>query len=199
MKNRANSTTAYNSNATLDELLNQFYLDNGIPENGGIDKDTFEMGVFGINLKLPNPKFRKEVTHIHDIQHILNHCDTSWKGEGYIAGWEMATGFWKYAPICIFSFWAMGYSLWLYPKSVYEGFTKGLTNVGIIELNITKTEFMKMEFQYLEELTKKKGKQTNAMSKWFGFLLCSFISQIVFLFPLIFILLLNQLSEKFLE
>ena len=51
----------------LDKLLVDFYLKNGIPENGGIDKDSFEMRVLGIHLKLPNPKFRKEVIHIHDI------------------------------------------------------------------------------------------------------------------------------------
>lgn len=71
---------------TLDKLLSKFYEENGIPENGGIDKNNFEMKVFGINLKLPNPQFRKEVTHMHDIQHLLNNCDTSWRGEGFIAG-----------------------------------------------------------------------------------------------------------------
>ena len=43
------------------------------------------MKVFGINLRLPNPQFRKDVIHIHDIQHILNNCDITWKGEGFIA------------------------------------------------------------------------------------------------------------------
>ena len=48
----------------LDELLIDFYLKNGIPENGGIDKDSFEMRVLGVHLKLPNPKFKvKYVFH----------------------------------------------------------------------------------------------------------------------------------------
>ena len=64
----------------LDKLLVDFYLKNGIPENGGVNKSSFEMNVLGINLKLPNPEFRKEMIHIHDIQYLLNHCDTSWKG-----------------------------------------------------------------------------------------------------------------------
>lgn len=166
-------------------------MENGIPENGGIDKDTFEMKVMGLNLKLPNPKFRKEVIHIHDIQHLLNNCNTSWKGEGFIAGWEIATGFWKYFPICVFSFWAMGYSFWLHPKSVYNGFKKGLNDIGIIELNLSKETFMKMEFRDLVQLTSKNSKTEMTFLKQIQFLFWVLVSQIIFLFPFIipFILL----------
>ena len=70
---------------TLNKLLSEFYKKNGMPPDGGINKNTFGLKVLGINLKLPNPKFRKDVTHIHDIHHILNKCNTSWKGETFIA------------------------------------------------------------------------------------------------------------------
>ena len=141
---------------TLEKLLTDFYIDNGIPENGGVDKATFEMIIFGLTLKLPNPTFRKKVIHIHDIQHILNGCDTSWKGEAFIAGWEFSTRFWRYFPICIFSLWAMGYSLWMYPKVVFRGYKKGLNAVGIIDLKISKSDFMRMEFEELKSITKKQ-------------------------------------------
>ena len=170
---------------TLDKLLQKFYIENGIPENGGIYKDTFEMKVMGVNLTLPNPEFRKKVTHIHDIQHLLNGCDTSWKGEGFIAGWEIATGFWKYFPICIFSFWAMGYSFWLHPKSVYKGFKKGLNDIGIIELNICKKEFMKMEFHELVQRTSKTIKTKMTLLSKIYFLFWVLISQLIFLFPVL--------------
>ena len=89
--------------------------------------------MFGIHLKLPNRKFRKDVIHIHDIHHILNNCNTSWKGEAFISAWEISTGFYKYFPICIFSLWTMGYSIWIHPQDVLKGFKKGLNNVGVIE------------------------------------------------------------------
>lgn len=173
---------------TLDKLLDKFYLENEIPENGGVDKDTFEMKVFGLNLKLPNPKFRKDVTHIHDIQHILNNCDTSWKGEGFIAGWEIATGFWKYFPICVFSFWAMGYSFWIHPKAVYMGYKKGLNDIGIIDLNISKADFMKMEFIDLVRITAKNPKEVISFLKRIEFLFWLGISQLIFLSPLLSLL-----------
>ena len=71
---------------TLKKHLTNFYKENGIPKKSGVDKNTFEMDVLGIQLKLPNPQFRKDIIHIHDIQLLLNHCDTSWKCEGFIAG-----------------------------------------------------------------------------------------------------------------
>lgn len=170
---------------TLDKLLAEFYAENGIPENGGIDGDTFEMHALGMNLTLPNPKFRKEVTHIHDIQHILNQCDTSWKGEAFIAGWEISTGFWKYFPVCVFSFWAMGYSFWLHPKAVFSGFRKGLNDVGVIDLNISKADFMKMEFEQLLKITRKEETTQMGAFQWMQFLFWVVISQVVFLFPLL--------------
>ena len=173
---------------TLEKLLAAFYEENGIPENGGFDKDTFEMKVLGVHLTLPNPKFRKEVIHIHDIQHLLNKCDTSWKGESFIAGWEISTGIWKYFPICIFSLWAMGYSLWIYPKSVFKGFKKGLNNTGIIDLKITKSEFMKMEYDQLVQIAKKERNTEMKILQWIQFMFWSLISQVIFLFPLLFII-----------
>ena len=172
---------------TLNKLLMEFYKENGIPENGGIDKDTFEIKIFGIKLKFPNPKFRKDVTHIHDLQHILNNCDTSWKGEAFIAGWEISTGMWKYFPVCTFSFWAMGYSLWLHPKAVFSGFKKGLNDIGIIDLKISKTDFMRMELEELEKITKKEKSTEMGSIEWFKFMFLWIISQVIFISPLIII------------
>ena len=170
---------------TLNKLLIEFYKENGIPENGGIDKDTFEIKIFGIKLKFPNPKFRKDVTHIHDLQHILNDCDTSWKGEAFIAGWEISTGMWKYFPVCTFSFWAMGYSLWLHPKAVFSGFKKGLNDIGIIDLKISKPDLMKMGFNKLVEITAKDKTSDMGFLQWSQFIFWIAISQIIFLFPLV--------------
>ena len=173
----------------LDKLLIKFYKGNGIPENGGIDKDTFEIKVLGINLKLPNPKFRKDVIYIHDIQHLLNKCDTSWKGEAFIAGWEISTGFWKYFPICIFSLWAMGYSFWIHPKAVFNRFKKGLNDIGIICLKISESDFMKMEFEELQKITKKEESTEMGIIQWIEFIFWCVISQMIFLFPLIIVVI----------
>ncbi|MBE7659683.1 hypothetical protein [Tenacibaculum finnmarkense] len=170
---------------TLDKLLIEFYAKNGIPKDGGVDDDTFEFKVFGLKINLPNPKFRREALYIHDIQHILNDCDTSWKGEGFIAGWEISTGIWKYFKLGFLSLWAMGYSLWIYPKSVLNGFKKGINEIGIIDLKISKSNFMKMQYSELVRITKKEKIRKMNVLQWTKFLFWVITSQIIFLFPLI--------------
>ena len=170
---------------TLDKLLTEFYAKNGIPKDGGIDDETFEFKVFGLKLNLPNPEFRRKALHIHDIQHILNNCDTSWKGEGFIAGWEISTGIWKHFKLGFLSLWAMGYSLWIYPKSVFNGFKKGINEIGIIDLKISKSNFMKMEYSELIRITKKEKITEMNTIQWTKFLFWIITSQIIFLFPLI--------------
>lgn len=172
---------------TLENLLNEFYERNGIPKDGGVDNKTFEFKVFGIKLQLPNPKFRRDALHIHDIQHLLNNCDTSWRGEGFISGWEISTGMGKYFPLGVLSLWAMGYSLWLYPKAVFRGFKKGLNDIGIIELKFSKPEFMAMSFEELKKVTKKQRYTEMGVLQWFEFLFWSLLSQIVLFFPLILV------------
>ncbi len=169
----------------VSEVLQQFYRDNGIPENGGSDQDTFVMKAFGLSIKLPNPSFRKKAIHVHDLQHIINDCDISWKGEGFIAGWEIATGLWKHFPLSFISLWAMGYSLWIYPKSVYKGFKQGINSIGVIDLNYTKDQFLKMPFTTLLTLTTKPEKRKMRMKEWSIFIFWCIFSQAIFIGPLI--------------
>ena len=174
---------------TVGKLLNEFYLNNGLPENGGITYDTFNVKVWFINIPFPNPKFHKDVTHIHDIEHVLNNCDTSWKGEAFIAGWEIGTRFYKYFPINIFIFLAFGYSLLLHPKTVFKGFKKGLNNVGIIDLGLSKSELIKMEFNQFVKITTKEQYTKMGISQWTEFIFCTFISQVLLFFPIILIII----------
>ena len=173
---------------TIKDKLSQFYLDNRIPEEGGVNDKTFTMAVFCITLTLPNPEFRRKAIHIHDIQHILHNKTTSWKGEAFISGWEISTGIWKNFLLGFLSSWAIGYSLWLYPKEIFKGYKKGLSNIGIIDLDYTKEEFMSMSFEKLKQITTKERKKEMHLLQWVAFLFWCFISELIFLFPLLFIL-----------
>tara|TARA_B110000879_G_scaffold106504_1_gene143322 strand:+ start:44 stop:283 length:240 start_codon:yes stop_codon:yes gene_type:complete len=77
---------------TISQALQQFYEENNFNNDGGLSEDYFDLKFNLFTLKLPNTQFRKDVIHIHDIQHILYKCDTSWKGEAFIAGWKISTG-----------------------------------------------------------------------------------------------------------
>jgi hypothetical protein len=77
----------------------------------------------------------------------------------------------------------MGHSFWLYPKAVFQGFKKGLNDIGIIDLKITKSEFMKMEFDQLVELTRKEKRKEMGVFQWIKFIFWILLSQIIFLLP----------------
>jgi len=173
---------------TLDKHLEEFYKNNNIPINGGVNDKTFKFPVFGLNLTLPNPKFRREAIHIHDLQHVLNNCDTSWKGESFIAGWEISTGMWKYFPLGILSLWALGYSIWLYPKDAFLGYKKGSNCNGIIDLKKTRQEFLEMELNQLINLTTKNKEFRFGIKQSIGFVFWVLISQLILLAPILILL-----------
>lgn len=177
----------------LQQHLNDFYVQYNIPENGGEDDKTFEVPLPFFKLILPNFSWRKKMLHVHDLEHILNQQDTTWKGEIFIASWEIATGFWKYFPVCIFPLWTMGWGLWKHPSSVLKGFRKGSADRGIANLEIPKYQLLTMDFEQLCELTEHKAMPKSRLFSKLKLISLILISQLVFLSPFIFSLLLLSL------
>jgi hypothetical protein len=171
---------------TISHLLKDFYIKNNFPKDGGESKDFFELKFKLFTLRLPNSQFRKKVIHIHDIQHVLYNCDTTWKGEAFIAGWEISTKMWKHFPIGIMSLWAMGFSLLNYPIEVYKGYKAGINNKGIIDLDIEKATLLNLTIPELKTIIQKeKTRKVN----WFKFLLWCFNSLLVLIFPIIILVI----------
>jgi hypothetical protein len=170
---------------TIAQSLDQFYKNNNFKPDGGENDSFFEIKFKHFSLKLPNFSFRKKVIYIHDIQHILYEQNTSWKGEAFIAGWEIGTKMWKHFPIGILSLWAMGFSLLNYPEQVLKGYTIGLKNKGILDINLEKEVVLNKTLDDLKRLIKKKNPKP--FSK-LTYLFWRFVSLLIFLFPLLFIL-----------
>lgn len=82
----------------------------------------------------------------------------------------------------------MGYSIWLNPKDILKGFRKGLNDVGVIDLKISKPKLMKIEYNQLINMTTKEKTAEMGAIEWIQFLFWLLISQIIFLFPLILII-----------
>ncbi|WP_298782245.1 hypothetical protein [uncultured Polaribacter sp.] len=165
---------------TISQSLQQFYIENNFSSDGGKNDDYFDLKFKLFTIKIPNSQFRKDVIYLHDIQHILYNCDTSWRGEAFIAGWEIGTKMWKHFPIGMISLWAMGFSLLNYPKEVFKGYKTGINSIGIIDLKLDKKAILKLSITELKKIIKKeKTKKLN----WFSFLFWCLISEIIFLFP----------------
>jgi len=170
---------------TLGEHLNLFYLKYNIPPNGGVNDKTFEVPLPCFKLILPNFSWRKKMLHIHDLEHILNDQNTTWKGEMYIASWEISTGYWKHFPVILFPLWTMGWGFWNHPFSVYRGFRKGNSDRGIVNLNIEKEILLSMELEQLQTLTQSQYPFRSRFILYCKIIFWLLVSQIVFLSPLI--------------
>ena len=157
-------------------------------------KTTFELKFKLFTLKLPNSQFRKDVIHIHDIQHILYDCDTTWKGEAFIAGWEIGTKMWKHFPIGFISLWAMGFCILNYPKKVSQGYKTGLQCKGIIDLKISKNELLNLSIDELKEKIIKKNPIKINLFQWGIFIFWILVSEIIFLSPFVLIITVLFLS-----
>lgn len=60
-------------------------------------EDAINYVQFGpLKIPFPNPKARRDIVYLHDVNHILSGYDTSWTGEGEVSAWELASGFPKH-------------------------------------------------------------------------------------------------------
>jgi hypothetical protein len=183
---------------TLREHLDQFYLKYNIPENGGVDDKTFEVPLPVFTLTLPNFPWRKRMLYIHDLEHILNEQDTTWKGEIFIASWEISTGYYKNFPIIIFPLWTMAWGFWKHPSAVLRGFRKGFADKGIARLNMEQEKLLNLELPQLQNLTLNKRVNRSKISYYFRLLAWLLISQLVFLSPVIALVVLLSIFYKLL-
>jgi len=170
---------------TLREHLDQFYLQYDIPAEGGVNDKTFEVPLPAFKLTLPNFPFRKRMLYIHDLEHILNHQDTTWQGEIFIASWEVSTGYYRNFPIIVFPLWTMGWGFWKHPSSVFRGFSKGYSDKGIARLNMEQAELLELNLSELQLLTLNKRANRSKTIFYFKFSGWLLVSQIVFLSPII--------------
>ena len=170
---------------TLREHLDNFYQKYDIPANGGVEFSTFKVPLPFFMLTLPNLSWRKKMLHIHDLEHILNEQDTTWKGEMFIASWEISTGFWKNFPIIIFPLWTMGWGIWKHPSSVLNGFQKGNTDNGIANLNVAQEELLKMDLSQLQALTLHQRQNHSSLYFYGKITTWALASQLVFWSPAI--------------
>ncbi len=168
---------------TLSDHLDEFYHQYNIPPNGGVNDKIFEVQLPFFKLKLPNLSWRRKMLYIHDLEHILNQQDVSWKGEMFIASWEISTGFWKNFPVILFPLWTMGWGLWKHPSSVYKGFRKGYSDRGIAGLNINKEKLLTMNLSQLKVLTQGKRTDQSQSLLVIRLFFWTLISQIVFFTP----------------
>ena len=107
------------------EARARYFAENGLGE-GGYDDRFVVLRVAGLPLLVfPNTKQRVRSVRFHDVHHVLTGYGTSWRGEGEIAAWELASGCRDHWAAWWLDFWAALIGLCLAPRAVARAFRRG--------------------------------------------------------------------------
>jgi ubiquinone biosynthesis protein Coq4 len=107
------------------EARARYFAENGFGD-GGYDDRFVVLRVAGVPaLVFPNTKQRVRSVRIHDVHHVLTGYATSWRGEGEIGAWELASGCRDHWAAWFLNFWAAAIGLCIAPRAIWRAFRRG--------------------------------------------------------------------------
>lgn len=128
----------------IKEKLLEFYAENNLEDNGGVNKNWNQFKVGKFSFLFPN--LNKKGYLLHDVNHLLCGYGIDWYGEFETAAWELGSGGRKGFGLSWF-YPIMGSLLGLafIPRRVITAFKLGLqrTNAHVLskEINILEMEY----------------------------------------------------------
>lgn len=126
----------------VSEALNAFYVDQKLDQD--LAKNLINYYPLGF-IKVPfiNLQARKNLLHLHDLNHILLGFDTTLKGEAQLAAMELGSGFPKPHRIgYLYSPFALLPGLILCPLKVFQAFQEGMRTKNACHVKMTKAELL---------------------------------------------------------
>ena len=109
----------------LEEARRLYFLDNGLPGDGGYSDRWVRVRFLGVPMAFPNTEARRRAVRYHDLHHVLTEYRTDWPGEAEIAAWEIASGCRGFVVAWVLNLFAMGTGMALVPKRTYRAFVRG--------------------------------------------------------------------------
>lgn len=107
------------------EARARYFAENGFGD-GGYGARFVVLRVAGVPaLAFPNTKQRVRSVRFHDVHHVLTGYDTSWRGEGEIAAWELASGCRDHYAAWLLNLSAALIGLVIAPRAVWRAFRRG--------------------------------------------------------------------------
>ena len=139
-------------NQTVGKLLEDFYRESHFADDSSV-VNWIHVRIGPLKFPFPNPRQRREVIWLHDLTHLLTGYDTSWAGEGEIAGWELASGFtskywigYFYAPI------TFSIGLIVAPLRTLRALRLGLGKKNVYKLRLENSRLKQMTVAELKNL-----------------------------------------------
>lgn len=107
------------------EARARYFAENGFGD-GGYEDRFVVLRAGGLPLLvLPNTRQRVRSVRIHDVHHVLTGYDTSWRGEGEIAAWELASGCRDHVAAWLLNLSAALIGCLIAPRALRRAFRRG--------------------------------------------------------------------------
>ena len=185
----------YESTQTITRSLELYFLKENLGKDGGLNEPWGRIKIWKFYIPIPNTEARKKALVLHDIHHIVTGYDGDWRGEVSTGAWEIASGCRQYLVAWYLNLGAMGVGLFIYPKSMFNAFIRGLRTGNLYHGAIPREQAVQMQVGELQKrlkLDKEIHKKANAR-EIFSFLFWSLIAVLVTLAPLALILFMLKL------
>jgi hypothetical protein len=115
---------AYDENLTLAQARERYFAENGF--SARYDDRWIKVNVGPRKLPvLPNTAPRVAAVRIHDLHHVVAEYDTSWRGEGEISAFELASGCGPYLAAWVLNLGGLSIGFWFSPRRVWQAFVRG--------------------------------------------------------------------------
>jgi hypothetical protein len=97
----------------------------GLPADSGVAQRWARVRFLGVQLVFPNFDARRAILVLHDVHHLLTGYATTWRGEGEIGAFEIATGCKRYWAAWMFNLGGFLFGLVLAPARTWRAFVRG--------------------------------------------------------------------------
>lgn len=110
---------------TLRQARSAYFEANGFGADGGYEKATVTVTIFGIPVSIPNTAGRKKAVVFHDLHHVLTGYATTNRGEAEISAFELASGCAQYPAALVLNTLGLLLGIFQAPRMIYRAFVRG--------------------------------------------------------------------------
>ena len=115
----------YDEASRLIDARSQYFLRNGLGEDGGYSDAWVKIKLGKPPFAFPNLASRRRAVRVHDLHHLLTGYDTDWTGETEISAYEIGAGCGRYSAAWMLNLSAFFTGPFVKPGRLLAAFRRG--------------------------------------------------------------------------
>jgi hypothetical protein len=140
------------NNRTIQSALNEFFTQNNLGAEGGLNNDWAYLDMKWFRIPFPNTEARKKALVYHDVHHLATGYQSTWQGEAEVGAWEISTGCGPYNAALFLDSGAMAVGLIFYPVKTFRAFIRGQRTRNLYLNTYTREQLMPMRIAEVQQL-----------------------------------------------